>query len=365
MDSATVPDRPGEIRAVLIVRNEALRLPQILDHHRSLGVDRFFAVDNDSNDGTLDLLLGQPDTHVFFTDRSFRDEKALWRRRILEEFCEDHWTLHVDADELLLYPECDSMGLRTLCSFLEEEGAKGMFAPLVDMYPGLSLEETTYRPGASLVATCPYFDSSGYHLRYRRKQAAPPFRLQGGPRARLMYERAEKPPRLRRALADWLYDIRRTRPALALRIPLLAALLDAAAKSGLPRRAPPMGKVPLLRWSREIHARTRCLDGLHYVKPPVPLSSSWGALLHFKFLGDFRERVREAVEKKLYGGADFDYERYEKFLQIQGSVHLKSGCSRRFDSTRDLLDAGLMRRSDGLASFARRVAAETATPSAP
>ena len=67
IDSHPIYDSPDEIRAFMTVRNEALRLPSTLRHHREFGVHRFFVVDNGSTDGTLDLLAKEPDVHVFTT----------------------------------------------------------------------------------------------------------------------------------------------------------------------------------------------------------------------------------------------------------------------------------------------------------
>ena len=44
---------PGGIRAFSVCRNERLRLPAFLNHYRSLGVDEFLVIDNDSSDGSM------------------------------------------------------------------------------------------------------------------------------------------------------------------------------------------------------------------------------------------------------------------------------------------------------------------------
>jgi hypothetical protein len=46
IDARPIPERAGEIRACMVVRNEALRLASVLDHCRRLGVERFLTVDN-------------------------------------------------------------------------------------------------------------------------------------------------------------------------------------------------------------------------------------------------------------------------------------------------------------------------------
>ena len=41
---------PEEVLCLLKVRNETLRIRSVLEHHRSIGVDRFFIVDNCSDE---------------------------------------------------------------------------------------------------------------------------------------------------------------------------------------------------------------------------------------------------------------------------------------------------------------------------
>lgn len=352
IDSKPVSAARAQVRGTLIVRNETLRLPQVLEHHRALGVDSFLVVDNASDDGTLDLLLAQPDVHVFFTDRSFREEKALWRRWLFQEFCEGSWTLNLDADELFVFPDFEELDLHALCGCLDAEGALGMVAPLVDMYASEGLDLAGPAPGASLLETCPFFDATGYLLRYRRRPFAPAFRLEGGPRHRLFFAGGRRPAPLRQRLAAWLYRIDRRAPAPPLRVPGLGPALEAFARTGLVKRTPNLAKLPLLRWSSGLGLRTDLLDALHYVEPPIPISDSWGALLHFKLLEDLRERAREAA-----GGATrpagWEYDRYDAVLRGGDPLPLLSEASTRFRSSASLLDAGLMRRGAALAALVR------------
>src|SRR3981081_3952939 len=71
IDDRLIGDDRNEIRAFMTVRDEMLRLPQNLNHHRNIGVKRFFVVDNGSTDGSREFLLAQPDCHVFLTHDSF------------------------------------------------------------------------------------------------------------------------------------------------------------------------------------------------------------------------------------------------------------------------------------------------------
>src|SRR5689334_8523820 len=102
------PFRPAthEIRAFIVVRNEAARLPAFLAHHRGLGVDRFVFVDNGSTDGTVDLLLAQPDAHVFTTTRAYQEARngIDWLELLLHTYGAGGWCLVLDADEHFVHP---------------------------------------------------------------------------------------------------------------------------------------------------------------------------------------------------------------------------------------------------------------------
>src|SRR5262245_52390976 len=109
LDDRIVPEQRGEIRAVLVVRNELPRLPIVLGHHRRLGVQRFIVIDNASKDGSVDYLLGQPDVHVFRTHASYQEARngIDWVEWVLNVYGSEGWNLVIDADERLVYPGCE------------------------------------------------------------------------------------------------------------------------------------------------------------------------------------------------------------------------------------------------------------------
>src|SRR5262249_45936956 len=106
IDERPIPADPAEIRAFLVVRNEAQRLPAVLQHHRKFGVSRFFVIDNDSTDDTVGFLGTQPDVHLFSTCQSYAASNygLAWVNALLDQYGSGHWTLTIDADELLIYP---------------------------------------------------------------------------------------------------------------------------------------------------------------------------------------------------------------------------------------------------------------------
>jgi len=187
LDSRAVPDRTDEIRAFLLVRNEIQRLPFTLAHHRTLGVHRFLVIDNGSSDGTVDYLLAESDVHVFGTTVSYQATRngTDWIEMLLHVYGKHCWCLLLDADEHLVYPECQSVGLPAFCITLEEHGLNCLATLFLDLYADCPIAETDFTSGRSPIETCRFFDSTGYHHFPSSASHIP--RIYGGPRARLFW----------------------------------------------------------------------------------------------------------------------------------------------------------------------------------
>ena len=87
-----------------------IRLPHFLDYYRRLGVDHFLFVDNGSDDGTAEYLAAQPDVSLWATNHSYRLARfgVDWLGWLQWRYGHGHWCLTVDADELLVYPDCQN-----------------------------------------------------------------------------------------------------------------------------------------------------------------------------------------------------------------------------------------------------------------
>ena len=169
IDSHPIYDSSEEIRAFMTVRNEALRLPSTLRHHRALGVHRFFVVDNGSTDGTLDLLANEADVHVFTTADSYAGSHwgVHWMNAMLDAFGDGHWTLTIDADEQFIYPHYEEVGLPLFCRYLDYVKAQAVFCLLLDMYSNRPVSEAIHDPAGALIDTCRYFDHGNYRVSSR------------------------------------------------------------------------------------------------------------------------------------------------------------------------------------------------------
>lgn len=55
------------------LRNEALRLPHFINYYKNLGVNRFFFVDNNSDDNSREIILDEPSAYLFYTEENFKN----------------------------------------------------------------------------------------------------------------------------------------------------------------------------------------------------------------------------------------------------------------------------------------------------
>ena len=293
IDARPIPQR-RELRAFLAIRDEITRLPDVLRHHRELGIDRFFVVDNGSVDGSFEFLQEQPDVHVYRTMESYSASRLglTWMQELMDEYS-TYWSLLIDADELFIYPGYEREGLAAFCNSLDRVNAEGVLAIMLDMYSDRPVLQTRHDRSARLVETCPYFDPYGY---YSIPAASfPHVQIYGGARMRVFGPTAQFT----------------------------------------------LSKIPLVKWRQ----------GMNYVVGPhgitrLRLGSGLAVLLHFKFLN--------AVPKEAHPN---DYLIYKERFDSEPDLIFFYEGSTRFTGSDQLLKLGLMRDMGGepvtIASFPR------------
>jgi hypothetical protein len=252
--------KPDDIRLFMVVRNEALRLPYMLSYYKKLGVTEIFAIDNGSTDDTAKILAKESSCHLFYTEDSF-EQFGDWIRKLLDSYGQGCWSLVVDADELLVYPLIERISLNKLCKYLDQHGFKAMHCLLLDMYPQGSLKNSDYAANLDPLSCAKWFDQTGY-LR-------PRVRYYGGMRKRVF---------------------------------------------GI---EPCLTKYPLLRYGKDnIPA-----DGMHNVTT-AKIADVTGALLHFKYLQDFHERVVEEAKREQHWNQASEYKAYARAVESDPNFSL-------------------------------------------
>lgn len=294
------PPGPTDVIAFFVVRNEAMRLPFVLDYYRQMGVRHFVVLDNGSTDKTRTILESADGCCVLRTDESYAASRCgvAWFNMLMDRFGRDHWCLCLDADELLVFPHADRIDIPTLCAWLDSAGAEGLPSLLLDMYAPGPLRKVVYQPGEDLRACFDHFDATPYSR----------WPIAGSPRLALTGGLRDRIFRLGRFAEN---------PALALQ------------------------KVPLVKWRRGI----QYLASTHEVTP-LRLANLSACLLHFKYLPDFHARAVEETRRGEHWGGASEYRMYAHLLARQPDLSLHGPSSRRYDGPEDLVQAGLMSSTD-------------------
>ncbi|MEL7526022.1 MAG: glycosyltransferase family 2 protein [Pseudomonadota bacterium] len=351
----TIPDisiTEDQVIALVIAHNEVTRLPYFLEHHRRIGIGQFIVIDNDSTDGTGAYLDAQADVTRIHTKASYKENKSIWRQLICDLFLQECWVLFPDVDELFWYPGLSKTSINRFTEYLDQSGYQGVFTTMVDMYAAGPVQDIRYEPSTPFLESCPYFDNSGY--RYVPLKGADgrgynvPFRhLYGGTRERLFHHTSKRKSNLLdKFLLGTVFSIRSNEPKTSLGRFLDRKLFKMVKKS-LPGVDPLMSKVTLLKWEKGASFS----GGVHNVASDLSLAPDWCALLHFKYLNDFKDKVDEALDRGQHAVSSRFYKDYVPHLDRVMSKGAYFEGSVVFKDENSLLEYGLMRKSGALEDF--------------
>lgn len=289
-----------DILAVVVLRNEAPRIPYFLQYYRGLGVGHFLFIDNGSTDGLMEMLASEKDCSVWYTADSYKASNfgLYWQNHLLRRYGPGHWCLMLDPDEFLVYPYMESRSLRELTEFLDENRKESFFTLMLDMYGRGTIEETVYSPGQNPLEVSPWFDKTGYCQEYVPRYWN--WWIRGGVRRRVFFK--DKP-----------YE------------------------------APALNKTVLVKWRQHFsfissahHLWPRRLNRPHFKDGLAPT----GCLLHFKFLSSFKVKVEEEMQRKEHFAGSKEYIRYKNSLS-EGKSLWHEG-SVKFAGWQQCVELGLM-----------------------
>lgn len=301
------PKRPLDGRILMFskMRNEALRLPYFLEYYRAMGVDEFFLVDNGSDDGSDEIARSYPNVHVFRTHEPFR-HYANWTEVLLNRFGRGRWCLAADLDEIFVYPGSEVLGLRPMIEHLESTDRSAMQAVLLDMYSDKPIRANTYQAGQDPLEVCNYFD-----------------------------------PDFEESMKTWINPdtqrpFRCARPTGNLRKRLFGADVN-------------LSKIPLFRYDEH----TYVAPGVHAIDG-VEISPVRGAMLHFKYLQDFNERVVDEAVRGEHEGNARDYKLYAAQVERDKDINCYWQGSVALEQPDQLLELDIMRSTAALDELVER-----------
>jgi hypothetical protein len=291
---------------VMVAFNEAPRLPFLLRYYREMGFEHFVILDNKSTDGLQELLAEEPDVSLFFTSGSFKNARfgMDWINYLLSKYCAGKWILHVDADEFLVFPHCDTKGISDLTTYMEQKQQVSLQCLMLDMYSDRKIKDNICGIGEDPAAICPFFDATGYVTFYDPMNET--FAIKGGVRGRVYF-------------SDNLW------------------------------KGPALNKTPLVLWQPR-YVFLKCAHELWPVSvnggapaPGVP----HGALLHFKFLSDLTEKLATETVRRQH---TTEYDAYSRNGSLQDDgPNFMCPNSHKYNGWRSLHAAGLLDGTDHLA----------------
>ena len=292
--------KPGAKLLMTMGRDENSRLPYFLEYYRKLGIDHFLIVDNQSDPPMADIMANEPDVSLWHSDEGYADTRygVDWMNALLSKYAVGHWVLTVDLDEFFVYPFMGSRSYGELLSFLDDSEKPSLFTLLVDMYPEGPIADAHVPAGDSPLAHAPWFDRAGY---YATKGGHGDTWVRGGPRLR-------------------------------------------AFNSSDFSAAPSINKTPLIKWQSgyayylSTHVAYPALLNHAHRKYHEPT----GALLHFKFVSSFREKIDHAIRMRNHYSDSGEYQKYLDRLQHSEDYSLHSALSAKYEGPESLIEANIM-----------------------
>lgn len=324
---------PSGFTLLAILRNEMYFLPDFLAHYRGLGVERFVFLNDRSDDGSYEYLLGQPDTVVVESDRTygdiidvppsaparFRNRRILflWRALLHDLFAPGRWALQVDLDEFVHLPE--GMTFPDLAARLDREGARAAWGVMLDVYPQDIAALRKQRESARLDMSAAWYFDGEEHLRITKTG-----------KLRMVYPGARS--RLYNAFGvDRLYAELGVKTS-KIKQPLLRNIFG---HSGLPKYNAVHKKV-LLKWGENCY-----FSSSHDANLPAP-SRYLLPIRHFRFCGSLYRKVETGLKENSYYRGSTDHRLLAELLR---TMEARNGAflyrkSRPFDTFATLAGTG-------------------------
>lgn len=129
-----------DICLFVCVHDEEKFLRKFINHYRSLGVSRFFIIDDHSAVPVNKLSLGDDVASFIPKVGDFSSSKTLWLESVMKAYIpHGTWALTVDADEFIHLPYPHS-NLNSLIDRLESQGRSYTAGILLDMLPNPAVD---------------------------------------------------------------------------------------------------------------------------------------------------------------------------------------------------------------------------------
>ncbi|KIN73207.1 glycosyltransferase family 2 protein [Sulfitobacter guttiformis] len=126
---------PGEVLAIVLVRDGCYYLDAFFDYYRALGIRYFAFVDNGSTDDTVARIKAQEGCVIDRVELPLAQYEDLMRQYPAQKYGTDRWCLYVDMDEQFDFEGREQHGLPALINYLEGRSDTALLAQMLEMFP--------------------------------------------------------------------------------------------------------------------------------------------------------------------------------------------------------------------------------------
>lgn len=283
-----------DVVCLVVCHNETEKLNAFFAFYRNIGIRQFWFIDNNSDDGTFEYLMEQPDTAVFRTDGSYgEDHKGLrWSRKIADTYLDGKWILTVDVDELFIWPGYPGISLVDFISYCDQHDFHTVLALMIDFFPA-SETWASFSGENDFLKIAPNF--CNYPFSITRSRHFPFLQIKGGVRSLM------------------IGDI---------------------------HRSPLLQKMPLMKWKKGSYY----LKSTHFYSEVRPMCDMLCVLAHFKFSGTSQEKFQLEIDRGQRWQGGLQYKKYLEGVKNDGIMrtNLSAKTINRFE---ELVDYGYLRTS--------------------
>ena len=301
---------PHELVVLSIGRDAAPWICSFIEHHLALGAKHVFFLDNDSRDDTVALASRYERVSVFSTQLAFKRYEVGLRRWMVRTFGRNRWSLYCDADELFDFPGSDRLPLAGFLRYLEHYGYKAVTGQMLDLFSDRPFSELTSEPDDNLREKYRFYDLTDLVPTHE---------------------------------VYWIRDGNLSNRAIA-------CLFGGIRKRFFGDDCLLLTKHPLVYADDSVGVYT--YDG-HFVTGARVADIST-VLLHYKYVGSLRERVRRTVEEEWHNKAGALYGGLSGVLGNRPDLCLRLETARELGSVDDLVESGFLAVSEPYRAWLER-----------
>ncbi|GJL81590.1 MAG: hypothetical protein DHS20C01_12240 [marine bacterium B5-7] len=288
----------NEAVVLCLVKDGQDLMEDFITHYRKIGFSHFVFLDNGSSDDTVAVARQHSNVTILRSLADFKEEKLSMKHALLRMFGVGTWTLIADIDELFHYPMMDRFSFDRFLWYLNKHRFTSVVAHLLDLMPPTSLKQLRAEPISRIGESAWYFnhvsiEKSDYDI------------------ASNVIENTD--------IKMWRGGVR-------------SVLFN-------------LNRILLTKHPLNFGDNRMAIHSNHTIGNRKVADIS-GLLMHYKFVGDIHERIRDAVNHGNFYRNSIEYRHYLEVIDGPDDTCLVLPDSVRFENHRTLLEHELFVISD-------------------